>query len=109
MPRLPISRWPKLGTRVLLHFFSAPVLLLAVTIVASAAATDLPDAINGIAYSVQLHFLAVTPITATVPDNVLPKGLLLSPDGLIVGTPVIPSDHDFNFTTTVTDSSDSEI
>jgi len=105
MLRPTISSWSKLGTRVPRHFFSDSVLLLAATIVASAATTELPDAVNGIAYSVQLHFLAVTPISATVPDNVLPKGLSLSPDGLISGTPVIASDRDFNFTATVTDSS----
>jgi hypothetical protein len=82
MLRLTISRWSKLGTRVPRHFFSASVLLLAATIVALAATTDLPDAINRVPYHKQLNFSLtfspVTPITARVTSGALPGGLTLS-------------------------------
>ncbi len=80
--------------------------IFAGTTLAFAQTTDLPDVVNGVTYSVQLKFLAVTPINATVPGDKLPEGLLLSRDGLLSGTPTINKDQEFRFTVTVIDSSE---
>jgi len=85
--------------------FQLVTLLAGIAAYAAAQTTELPDAVNGAAYSVQLHFLAVTPISATVSAGALPGGLTLSSDGLISGAPTIATSGDFNFTVKVTDSS----
>jgi hypothetical protein len=105
MLKVGSSSWRDLGSQSRHHLLAVLVVLLGVTTALSATTAELPDAVNGVAYSFQLHFLAMTPITATVPTDALPKGLSLNANGLISGTPEIDKDQDFNFTVTVIDSS----
>jgi hypothetical protein len=62
---------------------------------------------NGVPYSQALAATGgVTPLTYTVPNNALPAGLSLSPDGVITGTPSGPGNqaNPVLFTVTITDS-----
>src|SRR5438128_1899372 len=97
MLRLTISGWSKLGTQSLRQFLCASILLCGVAVTASAATTQLPDAVNGASYSVQLDFplRLVNPITVRITSGTLPSNLTVSANGLISGTPAINADHDY--------------
>jgi hypothetical protein len=85
-----------LGFSVLLNAAAAPPLAI--------ATTSLPAGVVGTAYSQTLAATGgKTPYTWSVPPGTLPRGLSLSPAGIITGTPTMAGN--FNFTVTVVDSS----
>jgi hypothetical protein len=98
MLRSKCSR-PKLQTQALRQFLNVLIVLIGVAVCASAATTELPDAANGVAYSFQLHFMAMTPIShATIAHPFLldqaPAGTSpTDPNAVVISTPQADRDY----------------